>query len=125
MAEIYPPKSIVICMVGKSEKLKIGDFLVEKGIIDYQQAKCPFCNRDTETNSHILFTCSFSWISWMQMLKWWNISGVLHNRCKNFNIEWFGMLKCRKYRTLWGLILGCVIWSLWYERNKRKFEYTC
>ena len=23
---------------------------------------------------------------------------------------------------MWGLILGCVIWSLWYERKKIKFE---
>ncbi|CAO2838028.1 unnamed protein product [Amaranthus hypochondriacus] len=23
---------------------------------------------------------------------------------------------------VWKLILGCVIWSIWYERNKIKFE---
>ena len=28
----------------------------------------------------------------------------------------------RKYRDIWCLILGCVTWSLWYERNHIKFE---
>ena len=58
----------------------------------------------------------------MEMLKWWGIYAVFHKRGKNFNIEWFGLVKGQKYRNLWGLVLGCVIWSLWYERNKIKFE---
>ena len=40
----------------------------------------------------------------------------------NFSSEWFGLVKSRKCRNLWGLILGCVIWSLRYERNKIIFE---
>ena len=56
------------------------------------------------------------------MLEWWGLSSVLHNRCGNFSIEWLGLVKSRKGRKLRGLILGCGIWSLWYERNKIKFE---
>ena len=58
----------------------------------------------------------------MKMLEWWGMSGVLHNQCGNFSIQWFVLVKSRKHRKLWGLILGCGIWSLWYERNKIKFE---
>ena len=58
----------------------------------------------------------------MHMLQWWGLSGTLHNKGKNFCIEWLGLVKNRKRRKLWGLILGCVIWSLWYERNRIKFD---
>ena len=120
--KFIPPRAQLSVWLANLEKLKTGDFLVEKGIIDSQQAIFPFCNLETKSNSHILFTCRFSWSSWMKILEWWSISGALHNRCRNFNIEWFGLVKSRKCRKLWGLVLGCVIWSLWYERNKIKFE---
>ena len=37
-------------------------------------------------------------------------------------IAWHGFFSNRKRIKLWNLVLGCVIWSLWYERNKVKFE---
>ena len=117
-----PPRAQLYVWMANLEKLKTGDFLAEKGIIDFQQALCPFYDLEAESNSHILFTRRFSWSSWMKMLEWWSISGVLHNRCRNFSVEWFGLVKSQKHRKLWGLVLGCVIWSLWYEKNIIKFE---
>ena len=120
--KFIPPRAQLWVWLVSLEKLKTGNFLLEKGIIDTQRATCPFCNINTESNSHILFTCNFSWRSWMEILKWWGISAVFNNRCRSFSIEWFGLVRGQKYRTLWGLVLGCVIWSLWYERNKIKFD---
>ena len=122
MAEYIPPRAQLYVWMENLEKLKTGDFLAEKGIIDFQQAICPFCNLEVESNSHILFTCRFSWSAWMKMLEWWSISRALHNRCRNFSEKWFGPIQSRKRRKLWGLVLGCVIRSLWYERNKIKFK---
>ena len=56
------------------------------------------------------------------MLEWWGLSGALHNQFRIFSIEWLGLVKNRKHRKLWGLTLSCVIWSLWFERNKIRFE---
>ena len=120
--KFIPPRAQLYVWLANLEKLNTGDILVEKGIIEIHQARCPFCNLEIESNSHVLFTCSFSWTIWMNMLNWWGISGTLSNRCRKFSIQWFGLVKNRKLRKLWGLILGCVIWSLWYERNKIKFE---
>ena len=53
---------------------------------------------------------------------WWGISAVLNNQGTSFSIEWFGLVRGRKYRYLWSLVLGSVTWSLWYERNKIKFD---
>ena len=48
--------------------------------------------------------------------------GVLHKNCGNFCDGWSGLMKGRKWGKLWNLVLGCTIWSLWYTRNKIKFE---
>ena len=58
----------------------------------------------------------------MDLLNWWGILGVLHTKCQNFCAEWDGLLIGRKKKKLWKLILACTIWSLWYTRNKAKFE---
>ena len=117
-----PPRAQLSVWLANLERLNTGDFLLEKGIIDSQRAACPFCNSDTESNTHLLLTCNFSWRSWTAILKWWGLSAVLQNRCISFSIQWLGLVKGRKHRRLWGLVLGCVIWSIWYERNKIKFE---
>lgn len=96
--------------------------LVEKGIVDAQNTLCPFCFLIVESNSHLLFTCSFSWGVWMEILNWWKIQGVFHNCCDRFIVEWGGLLKIKKRKKLWNMILGYVLWSIWYERNKIKFE---
>lgn len=107
-----PPRAQLTIWLATLEKLKTGDILVEKGIIDSQQALCPFCSLEMESNSHILFTCHFSWSTWMKMLEWWGITGVFHNRCAPFLTQWGGLLKGKKMKDLWHLTLGCVIWSL-------------
>ena len=91
--KFIPPRAQLSVWLANLEKLKTGDFLVEKGIIDAQLTVCPFCNTEIEPNSHILFTCSFSWRYWTKMLVWCGISAVFHNRCGNFSIEWFGLVK--------------------------------
>ena len=64
-----PPRAQLSIWLANLEKLKTGDLLMEKGIVSAQQAMCPFCNMVIESNSHILFTCSFSWNSWIKMLE--------------------------------------------------------
>ena len=120
--KFLPPRAQLLVWMANLGKLKTGDHLAKWGIIEASHAVYPFCNIETETNNHILFTCRFSWCAWMKMLEWWNISGALHNQCTIFSAQWFGLVKNRYCQKLWGMILGCCIWSLWYERNRIKFE---
>ena len=118
-----PPRAQMAVWMANLKKLKTGDHLLNLGIIYPQQALCPFYNLEIESNNHTLLTCRFSWCSWMKMLERWKISGVLHNQCSTFTIQWFGLVKSRRTQKLWGMILGYVIWSLWYERNKNKVRH--
>ena len=65
-----PPRAQLTIWLAHLKRLKTGDILMEKGIIDPQQALCPFCRLEVESNSHVLFTCTFSWGIWMDLLDW-------------------------------------------------------
>ena len=104
------------------ERLKTGDFFVDKQLLDPPQAVCPFCRSEIESNSHVLFTCTFSWRIWMTVLRWGGISGVLPSQCIPFIQSWRRLAPGRRRGKLWSLCLGCVVWSIWFERNKVKFE---
>ena len=58
----------------------------------------------------------------MEILKWWNLSAPLHMTFSKFSEQWLGLIKERKCKDIWTLSLGCVVWSLWHERNQIKFE---
>ena len=120
--KFIPPRAQLYVWLTNLGKLSTGDFLLEKGIIEPHRALCPFCNLHTESKSHVIFTCDFSWRSWMHMLEWWGLSGTLHNQGIFFTMQWMGLVNHKKRIKLWGLILGCLIWSLWFERNRIKFE---
>lgn len=117
-----PPRAHLTVWLACLMKLKTGDWMVSKGLLDPSLALCPFCQGALETNSHVLFTCSFSWRVWMEILHWWGISGVLPNTCVPFVMAWRSLAPKRRRGDLWKLTLGCVLWSIWFERNKAKFE---
>ena len=120
--KFIPPRAKLAVWLANMEKLKTGDFLVEKGIITSHDALCPFCGLEIESNSHIIFTCRFAWSTWMEILNWWSLSAALQNRFTNFCSQWMGLQKSKKAKEFWGLTLGCVIWSIWYEKNQIKFN---
>ena len=120
--KFIPPRAQLTVWLAYKEKLKTGDFFVEKGIISPQNACCPFCETDLETNNHIMFTCRFAWNTWMEILKWWNLSAPLHMTFSKFCEQWLGLIKDPKRKDIWCISLGCVVWSLWYERNQIKFD---
>jgi reverse transcriptase-like protein len=117
-----PPRVHITIWMACLGKLRTGDFLVDKGLVNPNQALCPFCISEVETNSHILFTCQFSWSLWMKVLKWWSIHGVLPNHCAQFALAWRCLAPSRRRGKLWNLIFGCVLWSIWYERNRIRFH---
>ena len=56
------------------------------------------------------------------VLRWGGISGVLPSRSLPFIQSWRKLAPGRRRGKIWSLIMGCVLWSIWFERNKVKFE---
>lgn len=99
-SKCFPPRAQMTLWLACLERLKTGDKLVELGALDLQQATCSLCRETLESNSHVLFTCRFSWRVWMNMLKWWGIQGVLQPNCNSFILEWDGLMRNRKWKKL-------------------------
>ena len=84
---------------------------------------CPFCNLEAESNSHILFTCSFAWGTWMEILRCWGIKGVLHDRCNNFFVEWCGLMRSPTWKKNVETYIGlCNLVSVVYEKLKKNIQ---
>lgn len=47
---------------------------------------------------------------------------MLQNQCTPFALSWISLKPRSCNRNLWLLTLGCTIWSIWFLRNKIKFE---
>lgn len=111
-----PPRVHLTLWLASLERLKTGDSFVDKQLLDPSQAGCPFGCGNMETNSHVLFTCHFSWCLWMTVLKWGGISGVIPSTCIPFTQSWRRLTYGKRRGKLWSLVLGCVVWSIWHER---------
>lgn len=88
--KFYPPRVQLTLWLACLGRLKTRDRLVALGVLDAQQAVCPFCQSDSESNSHVLFSCGFSWRVWMIILREWGIQGVFSSRCDSLIVEWDG-----------------------------------
>lgn len=61
----------------------------------------------------------------MRLLDDFGIKGVLHFDPVCFVQQWNSLLVCQQGKKFRMLCLCCVTWSLWFERNRAKFEsYT-
>jgi reverse transcriptase-like protein len=65
-----PPRALLVIWLANLEKLKTGDTLIDRGLLEPRLGVCPFCDNSVESNSHILFSCRFSWRIWMEILHW-------------------------------------------------------
>lgn len=117
-----PPRAQVTLWMACLGRLKTGDRLMDVGVISISDALCPLCGVVVESNSHVLFTCSFSWGVWMHILDWWGLQGVLQDRCGCALLAWGGLMRSRRWKRLWWMVFVCVLWSIWFERNAVKFE---
>eukprot|EP00253_Pinus_taeda_P025949 PITA_25949 len=85
-------------------------------------SKCSLCNRENETEKHVLNNCLYA-------VKIWNETGKLYGKERGdlkdikrtiflWNKEKFN---CKVIKRAWDLTVGFTIWFLWKERNRRIF----
>nr|KYP43384.1 hypothetical protein KK1_035157 [Cajanus cajan]KYP43395.1 hypothetical protein KK1_035168 [Cajanus cajan] len=112
------PKGAIIVWRIFMNSLATCDNLLQKNIILPEvECICKFCNEETDSTSHVLFTCKVSDWLWKKCYNWASVSIVL----PTFSTQHFGQLPYSNLSATiskrWRVILCTIVWLLWAKRN--------
>ena len=82
---------------------------------------CCMCCRDGESADHLLLHCPVTHSLWTFMLQAFGIHWVMQGLVVGLLSCWHQWLG-KHNLNIWNLVLGCVMWIVWLERNRRSFE---
>ena len=83
--------------------------------------RCCLCCYNVESVDHLLLFCPIALSLWMYMLRLFGINWVMSGSVMDLLFCWYHWLG--KYSSdIWDLVPGCVMWTIWIERNRRSFE---
>ena len=82
---------------------------------------CCLCCRNAVSVGHLLLFCSIAHSLWMYMLQLFGIEWVMPGSVVDLLFCWYHWLG-KHSSDIWDLVLGCLMWIIWIERNRRSFE---
>lgn len=111
-----PPKAVVFLCRVHHNALPSTANLLRRNLV-YADTSCPFCRLQTETISHILFTCKEVLTLWEGCFGWVNTTTVLlEDPLLHFNFipcVLDSKEKVQRWRVVWSVIA----WSIWNQKN--------
>ena len=72
---------------------------------------------------HLLISCLVAHSLWMYMLWLFGIDWVMPGFVVDLFFCWYHWLG-KHNSDIWNLVLGCLMWNIWTEWNRRSFEDT-
>ena len=83
--------------------------------------RCCMCCCSEKSMDHLLIHCPVAYSLWVQMLQAFGIQRVMPGSVESLVSCWSNRLG--KYASgVWNMVLGCLMWVVWLERNQRSFE---
>ena len=82
---------------------------------------CCMCCCNAESLDHLLLFCPIAHSLWTYILRLFGIDWVMLGSvvdllfCRN---HWLG----KHSFDIWNLVQGCLMWTIWTERNRQSFE---
>ena len=83
--------------------------------------RCCLCYSNAESIDHLLLLCLRAHSLWMYMLQLFGIKWVMPGSIVDLlfcRYHWLG----KHSSNIWDLVPGCLMWTIWTERNRRTFE---
>ena len=85
--------------------------------------RCCMCHWIEEIVDHLLLHCPVAHSLWVYMLQIFGTQWVVLGSVESLVYCWsFGLGKFDS--DIWNMVLGCLMWIIWTERNWRSFEDT-
>ena len=82
---------------------------------------CCLCCCNAESVDHLLLFCPIAHFLWMYMLWLLGIDWVMPGSVVDLLFCWYHWLGMHSF-DIWDLVSGCLMWTIWIERNRRSFE---
>ena len=82
---------------------------------------CCLCCCNAEFVDHLLLFCLIAHSLWMYMLWLFGIDWVMPGSVVDLLFCWYHWLGKHSF-DIWDLVLGCLMRTIWTERNRRSFE---
>ena len=83
--------------------------------------RCCLCCSNTESVDHLLLLCPIAHSLWMYMLRLFGIEWVMPGSVVDLLFCWYHWLG-KHSSNIWDLVPGCLMWTIWTERDRRTFE---
>ncbi|XVE60389.1 hypothetical protein DITRI_Ditri05aG0124900 [Diplodiscus trichospermus] len=121
-SDLVPPKVATFCWQMFQGGIAVKEVLVSRGLLQGADIKCPLCNLENETISHLFFSCRFSWNIWSLWCCMWDIRWVCNKAPWSFFSEWCHILPPNSCDKLWRISFYAIVWSIWLYRNEVVFQ---
>ena len=83
---------------------------------------CCLCCCNVESVDHLLLSCPIAHSLWMYMLQLFGMEWVMLGSVADLLLScWYHWLG-KHSSDIWDLVPGCLLWTIWTERNHRSFE---
>ncbi|GKU89286.1 hypothetical protein SLEP1_g3443 [Rubroshorea leprosula] len=83
-------------------KIPTGDNLLKRGVDgSNSDFTCIFCGKQTETVSHLFFTCDATWAIWHAAYAWWGLQAVFTSEGWKHLQQHMGMAQNKKVKEIW------------------------
>jgi hypothetical protein len=82
---------------------------------------CCVCKSVDETMDHLFLHCWVARQLWNCIFQYVGIDWVLSSHVSDGFFSWWNWFG-RRSSGVWNLILSCLMWIIWRERNNRTFE---
>ena len=83
--------------------------------------RCCMCYCIEESVDHLLLFGLIAHSLWTYMLRLFGIDQVMSGLVADLLFCWYHWLG-KHSSDIWNLVLGCLMWTIWTERNRRSFE---
>ena len=83
--------------------------------------RCCLCCCNSESVDHLLLFCPITHSLWMSMLRLFGIDWVMPGSVVELLFSWYHWIG-KHSSDIWDLVLGCLMWTIWSERNRRSFD---
>ena len=115
-----PPRRSILAVIVLSNKIATYDNIRKCGLV--VTSFCCMCFRSEENVQHLFFECPYAVRVWSWLLQAFRIPYVYRGDYSSFFKSLLDVHLSAQLKDMWRAGLVAVLWGIWTQRNKFKFE---